>query len=77
MSDFNLLIAAAIGAAAGIGGVLAQAVHRHTFAPEKWIVVSDIGTVREERDTGNERVYSNACLTCGDLVFRRVKELEE
>jgi hypothetical protein len=65
--------------------------HRHTFDPDKWKLVSEVGVMRRPKpldelygvpqDTtpypvGNQRVYSNTCKGCGDLAFRRVKEIE-
>jgi len=61
--------------------------HRHTFDPEKWALVSKvernaylfesidkppIGSVRK----GHELVFSNTCTSCGDIAFRRVREME-
>ncbi len=60
--------------------------HRHTFDPEKWKLVSETHTARTvylkgvitgSLPNGVERVWSNTCKECGDLVFRRVKEMED
>jgi hypothetical protein len=56
--------------------------HRHTFDPEKWELVSECSIIRTDRvtfrsyDVGITRVYKNTCKDCGDLVFRRVNEVE-
>ena len=65
--------------------------HRHKFDPEKWKLISAVEVVRRPRQTdvltgmlqstepysvGKRRLYSNTCTECGDLVFRRVQEIE-
>lgn len=59
--------------------------HRHTFDPEKWKLVSETdvaktlyaaGVAVGSLPLGIERVWSNTCKECGDLVFRRVKDIE-
>jgi hypothetical protein len=65
--------------------------HWHKFDPEKWKLVSSVGVMRipppldlitgVPQDTtpypvGDQRVYSNTCKDCGDLVFRRVREID-
>ena len=59
--------------------------HRHSFDPEKWKIVSEVrvgktmyaaGVATGTLPIGVERVWSNTCKECGDLVFRRAKELE-
>ena len=65
--------------------------HRHTFDPDKWKLVSEVQTLRRPRPldeltgvpqstepypVGTQRVFSNTCKECGDLAFRRVKEIE-
>jgi len=65
--------------------------HRHKFDPEKWKLVSSVGVMRiprpldplygvpqstEPYPIGKQSVYSNTCKECGDLVFRRVKEID-
>jgi hypothetical protein len=55
---------------------------RHRFYAEQWKLVSAtrVGAHylfdSEISDIGVQRVYSNTCIVCGDLVFRRVKEIE-
>ncbi len=62
--------------------------HRHEFDPKLWTEVSRTKIARqimtsyglpsgEFRTAGSEIVYSNTCTSCGDLVFRRVKEIED
>ena len=65
--------------------------HRHKVDPEKWKLVSAVETMRTPRPLdeltgmpqstlpvprGKQIVYSNTCTDCGDLIFRRVKEIE-
>jgi hypothetical protein len=65
--------------------------HRHKFAPEKWKLLSEVQVVIRPKPTdpltglpqstepfpvGKQRVYSNTCTSCGDLVFRRIQEIE-
>lgn len=60
--------------------------HRHKFDPEKWKQISKVPVssqstlhgvgIGEVRNLGYETVFSNTCTTCGDLVFRRVTEVE-
>ncbi len=60
--------------------------HLHKFDPDMWKQISSIPVARsvilrgvrtgEQLPMGNERVFSNTCLKCGDLVFRRVVEVE-
>ena len=59
--------------------------HRHTFDPLAWKLVSTVhvgrekcigGIVVDTMSIGSERVWSNTCKDCGDLIFRRSKEIE-
>ena len=58
----------------------------HTFDPAKWQQISCTPVVRslyvdnaKGRETvplGNEHVFSNTCQECGDLIFRRVTDID-
>jgi len=56
--------------------------HRHRFDGSRWQLVSSVEVVAKApwefqvRDLGKQRVFSNTCLDCGDLVFRRTQEVE-
>ena len=56
--------------------------HRHTFDPSGWKQVSVVSVVEhdiisyKEYQRGEVFLYSNTCKECGDLVFRRVREIE-
>ena len=60
--------------------------HRHTYDPAKWKEISNCAVSRQNVvagvpigdpvPIGPEIVYSNTCITCGDLAFRRVKGIE-
>ncbi len=61
--------------------------HRHKFDSEKWELISRTaiskslftkdGKLVVELPKGDQLVYKNTCLDCGDLVFRRVKEMSK
>lgn len=61
-------------------------IFRHKFDPEKWKEISSRSAAQTiyhlgrivgvPLSLGNERVFSNTCTKCGDLVFRRVVEIE-
>lgn len=58
----------------------------HKFDPEKWKEIScvpiravsdyDGEPLKQPRSLGMQRVFSNTCTKCGDLIFRRVTEIE-
>lgn len=60
--------------------------HHHKFDPEKWKLISQEPVAKQlismgvpmgpDIQMGLQRVYGNACLECGDLIFRRVTEIE-
>lgn len=60
--------------------------HRHTFDPAKWEEISRadvqtqlflMGVARgSPLNIGQEIVYKNTCKECGELVFRRVNQIE-
>jgi hypothetical protein len=64
--------------------------HRHTFDHEKWKLISIVEVMKRPGPldplygvpqsttpfpVGKQRVFSNTCKGCGDLVFRRVSEI--
>ena len=56
--------------------ILVYIFHRHTFDPEKWVLVNRIETFEQPEDTrpcARREVYKNTCLTCGDLVVKSMK----
>ena len=60
--------------------------HCHKFDPEKWKLISKVGVMKriftkgtlqsQDLAQAKEHVYRNTCLDCGDLIFRRVREME-
>ena len=61
--------------------------HMHTFDGAKWEKVSEVDAMWQTTSygvpvgkpwmAGKQLVFKNVCLTCGDLHFRRVEELEQ
>lgn len=52
--------------------------HKHTFKGSDWVLVKDTETYSRWSEDPTipismAKTYSNSCLTCGDLVFRRVE----
>lgn len=54
--------------------------HRHKFDPAKWSLLATGNTFLTVLETGEKiprgikLIYSNTCVECGDLVFRKMKE---
>jgi hypothetical protein len=53
--------------------------HNHTFDGTKWVLVAEcsihqtlLGGGSEELPYRRELVYTNTCLTCGDLISREI-----
>lgn len=52
--------------------------HRHSYNPYKWDLIDTMKTYGDswgqmtDFPTSIHSTYSNTCLTCGDIVFKRV-----
>jgi hypothetical protein len=64
--------------------------HHHRFDAAKWEKISELAVIYTPVDLrsgrfsmndtlprGDEIVYRNTCLDCGDLIFRRVRTMSD
>jgi hypothetical protein len=51
--------------------------HHHTFDPAKWELEATMSSYNHWSEsklpTKVDRTFTNICLTCGDIVFRKVR----